>query len=333
VPAMRLSVHLEKLGRSWSWVSYGVLFLFIVLPLLVMAALLAIRADMFDVTGTPDAEQTRLFLTFIGGGLATAATVLGALFAWQHNNRERHRLGIQAVIESLGSMSVDAPPRVAGVLASMVLLGHPRVAIRMLAPAWQAHQVDPGTATWLIGQVLAPGKGQTNQLDGDRADPAAVEEAAVLLREHAAELTQSSPRSFDFPGYFQHAWRTEPELPEEARRQLLVAIGLMLASRDKDWWCPEGFPPRWPISVLAECANRDSEEDIKKSAAVLFCSLYCYFPHRIRASSLFRHDPRGLESILADGAEAEKNDDFQEFTSLAKQITEAWGPCEERLAD
>lgn len=330
---MRRADRREKQGRSWTWVSYAALFLFIVLPLLVMAALLAIRANMFGVTGTPDAEQTRLFLTFIGGGLATAATVLGALFTWQHNNRERHRLGIQTVIESLGSMSIDAPPRVAGVLASMVLLGHPRVAIRMLGPAWDAQQVDPGTATWLIGQVLVPGKSRTNYLDGTPPDPAAVEEAAVLLREHACELTQPSPRSFDFPGYFQHAWRTEPELPEEARRQLLVAIGLMLASRDKDWWCPEGFPPRWPISVLVECASRDSAEEIKKSAAVLFCSMYCYFPNRIRESSLFKHDPRGLESILANGAEAGKDDDFQEFTSLVKQIAQAWGPCEEWLAD
>lgn len=321
-----------NLGRSWTWVSYAILFLFIVLPLLVMAALLAIRADMFGVTGTPDSEQTRLFLTFIGGGLATAATVLGALFTWQHNNRERHRLGIQAVIESLASMSVDAPPRVAGVLASMVLLGHPRIAIRMLAPAWEAHKVDPGTATWLIGQVLAPGKAQADHLDGDRADPAAVEEAAVLLREHAGELTERRPRSFNFPGYFQHAWLTEPELPEEAKRQLLIAIGLMLASRGKDWWCPQGFPPRWPISVLAECASRDSDDDIKKAAAVLFRALYFYFPDRISASSLFNRDPHGLESILADGAKAEKDDDFQEFASLATQISRAWGPCEERLA-
>lgn len=323
-----------RLRRNASWparAAYGALFVLVMLPLYVMAALLAIRAGMFRVTGTPGGAQTSTFLTFIGGGLATAATVLGGLFTWQHNRQERHRLGLQTVIDSLGSLAVGSKPRVAGVLASMVLLGHPRVAMRMLAPAWEAGEVDADTATWLIGQVLAPDQRGTSSTDGDSIDPAAVREAATVLMDHVGDLTKPPPRKFSFPGHFLGSWSADPELPGDVRKQLLLVMGTMLASRDMDWWCPGGFPPNWPTTVLVECAREDPARELRSAAALLISVMYRYFPERFRRSSLFRNDPSALDTILENGQTAGASDKFQEFAQIGKQITRAWGepvpPC------
>jgi len=308
-----------------AWLCYAGLLIFIVLPLWVMAALLAVRLGMYSLAGVPSTAQTSAFLTFIGGGLATSATVLGVLFTWQHNRQERHRLGLQAVIDSLESLNANTPPRVAGALASMVLLGHPRVAIRMLAPAWQAHQVDASTATWVIGQVLAPDRRETHGTDGDGADPPAVQEAAVLLSEHAGTLTKSQPGSYDFPGHFLDTWRTHPELPADARRHLLIAMGTMLASKNRDWWCPGGLPPAWPTLVLVECAQEDSDEELRSAAALLVGEIYRYFPWRFRKSARFRGNLDKLDSVLLAGAAARMEERFQDFSRLGDQMTQMWG--------
>src|SRR5512139_2504795 len=126
----------------------------VVVSLLWIAAALAIRSGLFAVTGrAPSSDQIKVFLAFIGGGLGTAATVFTALITRDHNERERDRLQLQTVIDSLQSLPESPPsPRVAGVLSTVVLLGHERVGIRILDPAWEAHLVDDATATWLIGQ-------------------------------------------------------------------------------------------------------------------------------------------------------------------------------------
>jgi hypothetical protein len=48
-----------------------------------------------------------LFLTFIGGGLATATTVFAALLTREHNAPERRRLRLETVIKSLESLPAE----------------------------------------------------------------------------------------------------------------------------------------------------------------------------------------------------------------------------------
>ncbi len=289
-----------------------------------MAALLSLRDGMFHLGGVPDPRQTSIFLAFIGGGLATVATVLGALFTFYHNKRERDRLGLDTLLRSLESLSADNLPRVAGVLASMIQLHQPRVAIRVLAPAWDAGIVDPGTATWLIGQVLTRNSA-VKGAEGDRVDRATIEEAAVLLRRHAHELTGPNPRSYCFPDDFLKEWRTQPDLPSDAKRNLLVTIGTMLASRDAEWWGHGGIAPRWPTNVVIECARDDTDPLIASSAAILFNQIYSHFKAGIDIR--FANIPQDIKDIQELGREAAADARFQTFSRLAGKIEAAWVPA------
>src|SRR5688572_24938796 len=69
---------------SIAWIAF---FIFLVLPLYVIATIVAIRSDLFASSRGLSDEQLRALWTFIGAGLAAAATVLGAIIAMSHNNR------------------------------------------------------------------------------------------------------------------------------------------------------------------------------------------------------------------------------------------------------
>ena len=74
----------KRVRRTGNW-PYLALLVFIVIPLLWMGYSLAVRSGMFgfssvSASNAPTSDQVKLFLTFIGGGLATAATLFAALF-------------------------------------------------------------------------------------------------------------------------------------------------------------------------------------------------------------------------------------------------------------
>lgn len=303
---------------------YALLAILVVLPMTVMVGLLAVRAGMFRVSGTPDPQQTSVFLAFIGGWLGTAATVLGMLFTWQHNRRERYRLGLETVIKSLDCLEPRQSPRVAGALASMVLLGQPRLALRVLASAWKDDLVDAEAATWLIGQILTGDNARRGTGDGDPVDQPAVVEAAVLLRQHTGKLTNDEPGSFSFPGHFSGEWCTDPELPHEAKAHLLIAMGKMLASRDKEWWSSGGNPRKWPAEILLRCARSDRDPTIRSAAAVLLAELNTHFGSAFQ--SRFEKEPDVLEDILRTAGKAKNDPYFAEYASLAGDIRARWAP-------
>jgi hypothetical protein len=76
-------------------------------------------------------RSVQAFLAFIGGGLATAATVMASLLTWQHNKRAERQLELDTVVKGLESLP-DGEARVAGAIATMVLLGQQPVAMRVL---------------------------------------------------------------------------------------------------------------------------------------------------------------------------------------------------------
>ena len=116
-PVLNRAWKRVRLSRNWPYLTLGVC---VVLPLLWMAFSLALRSGMLGWSGRPTSEQIKLFLTFIGGGLATAASVFAALFTREHNTRERQRLRLETVINSLESFAVGAPPRVVAALRRSV---------------------------------------------------------------------------------------------------------------------------------------------------------------------------------------------------------------------
>ncbi len=317
--SFQLNSMWNRLRRTRNW-PYLALLIFVVLPLLWIAYSLAVRSGMFKFSGAPSSEQVKLFLTFIGGGLATAATLFAALFTREHNIHEGQRLRLEAVLKSLDSLPAETQrPRMAGVLSTMVLLGQQRIAIRVLEPAWEGGEVDRGTATWLVVQILTGNASYGDSADNDHSDATSINEAAALLARHAYQLTDEN--MYYFPGHFMRHWRTEKELPTRAKYSLLLAMGRMLVSRDKKWWCPSGDPPRWPTTVLVECAEHEDDQSIRSSAAVLLAALYEHFP-----AQFADHLPADkLASIMKQAAEAEKaTSAVREYLSLANKIRTEW---------
>ncbi|EID52840.1 hypothetical protein [Saccharomonospora xinjiangensis] len=307
-----------RLRRNWPYLALLVL---VALPLLWIAGALAARSGMFVFEGTVAPEQVQVFLTFVGGGLATAATVFGALLTREHNARERRRLRLDNVLRGLESMPEEASvqSRVAGILSTMVLLGQERVALRVLEPAWQSGNVDAATATWCIGQIITGEGAERDYLEGDRTDPTAVNEAAVLLREHSDKLVDS--HGYYFPGHFLHEWTTKQPLPLKVKDNILRSIGTMLRCHDRRWWFPDGRIPIWPTEVLMKCVERDSSTSVQASAALLVGSLYEVNPEEFRRA----YGVRRTDSMLARAQDEPLSEDY---VDISAELRTAWSDPE-----
>lgn len=299
------------LGRA----PFVVLGLFVLLVLW-MAASVTVRSGLLGFSGPVDPKQVGAFLTFIAAFLGTAATVFGALLTRAHNAREQQRLRLDSVIKSLESIPPAASrARLAGVLSTMALLGHHRVAIRVLNPAWKQGEVDAATATWVIGQVLTGAKPEAAKGD-EGFDLIAVKEAATVLYIRAGKLTERKPGHYAFPGHFLRQWRTEHELPEEVKEFLLLTIGRMLAGRDRSWWAPHGELPDWPVDVLMDCAEHERVRSVRSSAAVLLEAMRHQFPKEFADFS-----PRELALVSARANEGPVLAEIREF---ADHIRDRW---------
>lgn len=258
---------------------YAIFLVVIVLPMLAMAASIAVRSHMFALAGRPPKDQQiKIFLTFVSGGLATAVTFVGLLLTSHHNARERRRLQLEAVLKSLDSLPrSQVVERVCAAFPAMVLLGQQRVALRALNPAIVAESMDMATATWVIDQVLNSGK-QVDPLDDRPIDSPAVNEAAVILFHHAKanRLTQCDPAEVYFPGNLFEDWNRD--LPHDAKEHILLAMAYTLVQREKDWWTRkwaklEDGLPRFPTRAWVKCAKTEFDPQISKCAAVLLKAL------------------------------------------------------------
>jgi hypothetical protein len=107
-----------------------------------------------------------------------------------------------------------------------------------------------------------------------------------------------------------------------ATDNLLLAMGRMLVSRDKDWWCPSGDPPAWPTTVLMECAEKEPNQVTRSSAAILLAALHDCFPKQFSDHLA----PGRLESILKQAVTAVAARSVPgDYISLAGRIRSDWG--------
>ena len=185
----------QYIGRL-TWLAF---FLLVVLPLYAIAVGACIRSGLFRFNGASfNNDQLKAIWTFLAAGLATGATVLGALLTKSHNDRTlafqsesehrqevlagetNDRLTLDAVTKVLNLIYMDEgySPKgaIAGGLATLVQLGHPIVAMRVLAAVLRDTAVDYETAAWLISQVL-----KSQKTTGTPADLAASKEAYPKL--------------------------------------------------------------------------------------------------------------------------------------------------------
>lgn len=332
-------------GRAtlfWKWLTHNWPYLALIacvfIPMLWFAASLASRTGLLWSTHTPTPQQLQTFQIFIAGGLATAVTLVGALLTREHNGRERRRLQLETVVKSVEFLPAESQQRVSAVLSTMVLLGQQRIAVRILGPAWRDGLIDHQTATWIVNQVLISDRTDRSQIDSDRPDETAMNEASALLRKHAPGLADDQhPRSFSFPGDFATEWAFPRYRLDRLRKRkkrhfakdnVLQAMGRVVTSQSRSWWCPDGFPPAWPTEIFLECAESDSDPTIRCAAAILFGALYDCAPDNY--GNYFRKKfgddgDRRVRHVLQQGEAAKEGGTApQEYVGMAERITEEW---------
>ncbi|PWI17511.1 hypothetical protein DI272_27625 [Streptomyces sp. Act143] len=304
--------------------SAGYLFLAAIAAVMLwMAVVLALHAGLFgfSVGSSPEGEELTVFATFIGGGLATAATLFGTLLTAEHNARERQRLDVTSLLEAIPP---GTPQRLSGTLSATILIGQPRVAIRILEPAWDAGDVDNGTATWIIDEILADGAlKHPYHMEAQFADDTTLVEAASLLLLHAKSLTNPTNRGeYAFPGHFMDGWDVSRGVPVLAKMFVLQATAEVLLSQDRDWWCEGDQMQDFPLHVWRDCALKSGEdEEVRSSAAALFSALRSCFSETEQRRYESRHPDAAL--IERDFRAYEGKADGECF-ELAKEIAEKW---------
>jgi hypothetical protein len=296
-------------------------------PLLWMALVLALHTGLFgfSVGRSPTGLELRAFATFIGGGLATAAMIFGALLTAEHNTRERRRLDFDTVLKSLEAIPAGTPQRLAGVLSATVLIGQPRIALRILGPAWQAGEVDAGTATWIIDEIIADGSFKhPYHLDGEIADNTTLIEAASLLLQYSGQLTNPGNKGeYSFPGHFMDTWDAGKGMPQVAKLYVLQAMAEVLLSQRKGWWCYDGVPCDFPMEPWVDCVRKEQGDPIVgSSAAALLVGLCEGLPAQERQRYVDSHDL--APDILRKDLEAFKDVADTECYELAQQIAGKW---------
>jgi hypothetical protein len=273
--------------NRWVWSAF---FLLVLLPLYGIATVVCIRSDLFRLNGASlSNDQFKAIWAFLAAGLATAATVLASILTRSHNIRAlafqaesskrqelldvetNERLKLDTVVRCLSLICHDgvySPKAVtAAGLATLVQLGHPIVAMRALAAAFQDEAVDANTAAWLIGEVL-----QTSKTKGGPADlVSAKEEAANLLRAYAPDLTDRARKGNCFwPDTVTARWPSG--LSRNASQNVIIALGELLLSKSKEWWsadAAEGSTYTWIVYTLDEAVKSGVNDSVKRHAAAV----------------------------------------------------------------
>lgn len=252
-----------KRNRRWIWVIF---FLFVVLPLYVIAITVFVRSGLFRLKGgSLSNDQLKAVWTFLAAGLAASATILGALLTKSYNDRNLAAQNLNTVVSTLGLISKDGEystsAATAAGLATLVQLGHPIVAMRALRPAFEDKAVDPDTFTWLISQVLT--SDTTVGTARDLAD--AKEQAAALLSAFAGKrLIFHDNAQFSWPDAITARWPSG--LSPNAALNVMYAMADLLTSEKKEWWIEQGTFT-WIIYTLDEIVRCDRSQNIRMNAA------------------------------------------------------------------
>ncbi|MEV4751978.1 hypothetical protein AB0K21_36955 [Streptosporangium sp. NPDC049248] len=333
--ALRLAATTDRIGvrNVWQYLRhnwpYLLLFFFIAVPMYWIAAALTIRSKLYSpFGGMPTSDQVSIFQTFIGGGLATAATLFGALLTRSHNRREHRRLQLQAVLESLKSLPErEIKGRMSGVFPAMVMLGQQNVALRALDEAVNKDFLSMDTVVWIIDEILNSGyKFSRVGGDGDFIDTGVADEAASLLHKYAENglLTQTSPRDVWFPGYFFRGnWNRT--MTFYSKDFTLRASAHTLLSQEKGWWSKAASSqlPDFPTKTWIDCAKRDFEPTIRSAATILLDALITSFPESPGASKEKVQLRNSAKKAVAK-RKRRITDVPQEYHELAYKIRNKW---------
>ena len=212
-----------------------------------------------------NADTTKAILAFLATGVTAAITMIGLLLTAEHNRSTRNQLALDTAVKSLGLIEGDqaeSKALVGGAIASLVHLGHPIIAIRVLDSAWESNAVHSASACWLIGEVL--------ERDHDRA----AIEAAALLRSNVDKLAchLNEPCEYYWPPTLYRGWRYR--LPWRARVDLVMTAVELILCRPRAWWAKGELI--WILLLLNSIQDKERDRDLCFSAAAV-ALLVCDF--------------------------------------------------------
>ncbi len=230
-----------------------------------MSAALAIRSGVLTFDGKPlDADQAKALWAFIGAAIAASATVFAALVTRSHHERTEvlatqaeRRLKLDTAVASLQVIRHEegyGPPAVvAGGLATLIHLGHPGIAMRVLAAASRDGATDDWTTCWIIGQALTSGSD-----DKVMSPLLKVEASAMLLRKAGTLADVSSVGEVPWPDCLTAGWPRG--LPDVAAANCIGALVAVVTARPRAWWYEGGKTWTWAVYSLVEATTDDSPE-------------------------------------------------------------------------
>ena len=285
-----------EISPAWkdktTWAPYVILAIFTV-PIYVLGASLAVRANLFDFSGearvTP--SDARAMWGFLGAAVAAAVSATGLLLARSHNLRTwtmqrgvedakvradaaaNSRLKLDTAVASISLIGEGAnyatPAAVAGALTTLVHLEHPVIALRCLSAAWpNSRVIDIDTATWLLVAAFDTG--------GDDAQEEAVTLARINVDAFAASVKESS---YSSPKFGHGTW--SPTVNWNTRVDIIKFYVELLSKISVEQWGNN------TLVVLFDVMQREPDEVIQQVVALAVQELARLQDDRLRLPTSF----------------------------------------------
>jgi hypothetical protein len=263
--------HEKLLRRLFPWIAIGTLLAIVLGGVLAVGVSVALRSHLFDWNAPIGSKELTALWSFVGAGIGAAVALLVAVFTWSYNNRTNElakeaesrqraaeeRMRHEAVAGFLSVLTTDAghpagPAQTVGTVHALKGLGHSSLALAIVETTVQRKDLDGHAAARLISLFL------------DESSEDEKKTAAGLLRDVAGDLADTLPRTFEWPDAVYRSWRQD--LPSDARIDIIVALGTLLASRNRSWW--EGGLS-WAVHLLLDALSSDPDSNLRGGAAEL----------------------------------------------------------------
>lgn len=211
-----------KSDNRWIWITIGS-----IIVIFAAFSVLSWKIGLFDFTGTDaSAKIVAASIALIGGFIGSLVTVIGILLKHSIDQRAEKRLKVEAAIQSVQLLSTSSGKEVpatqrAGVLFTLVSLGLPELAIKMLNQMFPNDRIDASTACWLIEYGI---KSNNESLQY---------EAVNILNENAEKLLIDKG-SCEFPRCFTEVCDTK--VSEYVRGEAAKALLKLIATRPYSDW-------------------------------------------------------------------------------------------------
>ena len=313
--------------RVLPWIAIGTLLTVVLGSVLAVGVAVAWRSHLLDGNAPIAGKELTAVWSFIGAGIGASVALIVAVFTWSYNRRTyelakdaesrqraaEERMRYEAVAEFLSVLTTDAghpagSAQTVGVVHALKGLGHSYLALAIVETAVQRENLDAYEVARLISLFLN---------DGSRSEKIA---AAGLLREVAAKLAGESLRSFEWPDAIYQKWRLD--LPSDARIDIVIALGALLASRRRSWW--EGGLA-WAVHLLLDALNTDPDGHLRGGAAELLEVVLESFPDTgtgLRFAGRVVTVEEGLQTIKLAASKYETS--YTDMSAVARRVSDIW---------